>query len=518
MPRTNNSEGEGTRHIAIVGGGTAGWMAAAMLSRHVPPAQCRVTVVDDGTGGIGVGEATIPSVLRLVRMLGGDEAGFMQACDATWKLGIQFQNWIPGKDIWHPFGVSGARIDGHDLFPFWLSQLSRSESRMRPYHAYSLHWSAALAGKAPHGLTQMSPITAAGSYAFHLNAAGLSDWLKSASLRAGVVHVVDRVVKCHRADDGTVREVRLRAGESLAADFYLDCSGFDSVLQQGHPDVAWQPWSEQLLCDAAAVLSLPPTAIVPSHTRAMAMSAGWHWDIPLTSRRGIGYVYSQQHQSAEEATAELTAALKLKEHDVREVRHLSLKTGRRQKFWVGNVLSLGLSAGFAEPLESSGLHLTQVGIERFLDLFPSQPSQTELQAAYNESMSSVFDEVRDFIQLHYHLNRREGMEDDPSGFWKTARNAPLSASLQHRLKLYDEVGELPVLSPDAFGASSYYFLLTGSHQLPQRPPASALGVEEERVQGVLSAILEQNRGALRELPMHEESLRHVHPTLFARAS
>lgn len=516
MPRTSTEAM--TRHIAIIGGGTAGWMAAAMLSRATGAQQCQITIVDDESGGVGVGEATIPSILRLVRMLGGDEAGFMQACDATWKLGIQFSDWKAGKDIWHPFGVCGAQIDGRDLFPFWLAQLSRSEKRLRPYHGHSLHWSAALAGKAPHGRSRLSPIAATGSYAYHLNAEGLAGWLQQHAMQAGCQHIAQRVQHAVRADDGCVQHVRLSDGSLLSADFFIDCSGFEPVLQD-HPDSVWQSWGNELLCDAAVVLRLPPAAIVPVHTRATALSAGWCWDIPLITRRGLGYVFSTQFQSAEDATNELLQFAGLPQDMIAtlEPRVMSLQTGRRANFWVGNVLSLGLAAGFAEPLESSGLHLTQVGIEKFLQLFPAEPSERVLQTAYNQAMTVVFDEVRDFVQLHYHLNDRTA-ENDPTGFWTAAREASLSDPLRHRLKLYEEVGELPLLSPDAFGETSYFHLLAGSGRLPSRPPAAALGAEGKQLEQILTAIIEQNRAALRDLPMHEESLRHVHPTAFAKAS
>jgi len=310
-------------------------------------------------------------------------------------------------------------------------------------------------------------------------------------------------VAIERAGGGMVGWVRLCVGAEREVDLLIDCGGLASVLQ-GHPDTAWQSWDSELLCDAAVVLRLPSSAIVPAHTKATALSAGWCWDIPLTSRRGLGYVFSTKFQSAADATQELLRFAGVSPATlVGEPRVLSLHTGRRSRFWVGNVLSLGLAAGFAEPLESSGLHLTQVGIERFMQLFPSTPDDRVLPQAYNESMASVFDEVRDFIQLHYHLNDRSDAAD-PTGFWTAARDASLSDDLRHRLKLYDEVGELPLLSADAFGDTSYFHLLTGSGRLPARAPAEAMGSDSEQRQQNRAVSIEHNRTPVHDLAIDEQ--------------
>ena len=504
-----------TPHIIIVGGGTAGWMAAAMLSHHMTPQQCRVTIVDSNEGGIGVGEATIPSILRLLRTLRADEAEFMRSCGATWKLGIQFANWLrPEHDFWHPFGVCGAVIDGGDLFPFWLANAQQSEEATRPYHAYSLHWAAMLAGKTPHSAAEtLSPITSTGSYAFHLDAIKLAEWLKSRALAAGVQHIADRVVSCERNEAGDIISVQLDNDGTQPGDFFVDCSGFQSVLAQGDD---WIDWSDQLLCDRAVALSLPPRAVIPSHTKASALSAGWCWDIPLMTRRGLGYVYSSRHLSADDAAVELRSFAKVRDNDDVAIRQLSMKVGRREQIWKGNVLSLGLAAGFTEPLESTGLHLIQVGLEQWLKLFPAQPISPVLQDAYNTRMTRIFDEVRDFVQLHYHLNQRS-VDDDPHGFWQASRDAEISDQQKHRLKLYDEIGRLPAFDTEAFGDANYYFILSDNDRLPRRPTATAIAAGGERITFVLQAILDQNRNALRDLPLHEDRLKQVHD-IVAKAS
>lgn len=516
MSQEQNSSS--ANHIVIVGGGTSGWMTAALMSRHLSASVCEVTVVDSGDGGIGVGEATIPSLLRMLQMLGADETEFMRSCDATWKLGIQFSDWLrPGHDIWHPFGVCGATIDDQDLFPFWLADAGRQPQSARPYHSCSLHWAAALAGKGPHQHNGTSPITATSSYAFHLDAAMLARWLRQQAIGSGVTHVQGTVVDCDHNETGDVQSVCLADGRTVAGRFFIDCSGFDSVLMNSLAETKWIDWSNQLLCDRAVAISLPSAGMIPSHTTAQALSAGWCWDIPLFSRRGIGYVYSSQFVSDDAAIEELCGYARIASETRPQIRQLKLKAGRMQQPWKRNVLAIGLSAGFAEPLESSGLHLTQVGIERFLQFFPAGTFSPALRDEYNATMAAVFRQVRDFIQLHYHLNQRSE-EADPHGFWQAARNATVSGELQHRLKLYSESGTLPPLEADAFGDTSYYFLLTGSQRLPRRPSAIALAADAERISFVLRAIVDQNRTALRSLPLHEEALHQIHSATQAKAS
>lgn len=502
----DDKTGNTKHHIAIVGGGTAGWMTAALLSNQLNLKQYDITVIADDDSGIGVGEATIPSIVNLLRTLGADEAEFMQACDATWKLGIQFSDWLqPEHDYWHPFGVNGAKIDGRDLFPFWLME------QKRPYHAYSLHWAAAVAGKSPHSATEQSPIAATSSYAFHLNANKLSTWLQLRSVSAGVQQIRSRVRSAERHDNGGIAAVELANGTRVAADFYIDCSGFESILLRQTLQDKWNSWSNHLLCDRAVAVRRPGKAIIPSHTRSLGMSAGWSWEIPLQNQRGLGYVYSSQFISDDDAWQELQSVHKIPDNADSEPNFLKMNVGRQTNFWNNNVLAIGLSAGFVEPLESSGLHLVQVGIERFLELFSIDGSSTAIQAAYNAEMSGTFDEARDFVQLHYHLSQRE----EP--FWKASRELPLSAELSHRLRLYNENGTLNLLRPDAFPESSYYFLLTGNQRLPKRPPAMSLSVDADRLRFVMQSIQDQNKAALRNLPLHEEMLKQVHGSL-AKAS
>ncbi|MEP3478803.1 MAG: tryptophan halogenase family protein [Fuerstiella sp.] len=505
-------------NIVIVGGGTSGWMTAAMLSHSLTTAECCITVVDDGKGGIGVGEATIPSIIQLVRHLGVDEAEFMRACDATWKLGIQFCNWKEeGHTAWHPFGQCGAKIDHRDLFHYWLADQTRS------YQSYSLNWSASLAGKSPHSKTSRSQIAADGAYAFHLNSEKLAGWLKQQAISNGTQVVADRIESVATDDVNQVSHVSLPDGTSLQADLFIDCTGFNGLLISKCQSADWVDYSDQLLCDKAVAMKLPATKLKQPFTNSQALSSGWAWDIPLMNGRGVGYVYSSHFISDEAAANELQQHVRSSQKVMDKSLHLlQMKVGRREIAWAGNVLAVGLSAGFIEPLESSGLHLIQTAVERLLKYLPTangstragveEDGQSGLRSAYNAETAIQFDEIRDFVQLHYLLNQRE----EP--FWKAAREAASSSALKHRLRLYDEIGMLDTLQPSAFPDASYYYLLAGNGRLPKRPAAFSLSVDSERLKFVLGAIQDQNRNALRELPLHEEMLQHVHLPPAAKAS
>jgi len=493
------------RHFVVVGGGTSGWMTAAMLSRILKASDGSITVVEPpGPRGIGVGEASIPSLVSLLKSLGADEAEMMQKCEATYKLGIQFCDWLrPGHDNWHPFGVCGARIDDRDLFPFWLAEHKRSGTGS-PYHSYSLQWAAAIAGKSPHSLTTQSPMTQTQSYAFHFNAEALAGWLRDLALACGVNEVAGSVANTLLNERGDVTSVVLESGEVVAGDFFVDCSGFQSVLMHKALNDPFQSWSDQLLCDRAVAFKIAGKRVIPPYTKSQAMPAGWMWHIPLANHVGLGYVYSSKFVSDEEAWSQLQHATK----DIADTnvtpRFLKMRIGRQTHFWNRNVLAVGLSAGFLEPLESSGIHLSQIGIELFLKSFPQGVNWQPLRDHYNSRMASIYDDVRDFVQLHYWLSQRS---DTP--FWIAAREAKLSSALKRRLDLYDDAGSLDALHPEAFPETSYYHLLTGNDRLPRRAAALALSIDTEQIQGILTAIDQQNQRALRDLPLHEEVLKRI---------
>lgn len=496
------------KRIVIVGGGATGWMAAALLGRCFWSLGVRITVIEPpGKRGIGVGEATIPSILRLLDNLGVEEKDFMMACNATYKLGIQFSDWLQlDRDYWHPFGICGARIDGKDLFHFWYAE--RSQKRvLRPYQSYSLHWGACLASKSPHLFGGLSPIAHTKSYAFHMDAIGLADWLQSQSIeKYGVEHLSDTVDGFIPDAQGGIAQLRLASGRSIPGELFLDCTGFQSQLIQQFMGVEFIDWGGDLLCDRAVAIGKPASRSPVPYTRACALEAGWYWTIPLTSKTGLGYVYSSNHIEDDRALEQLQN-LAIPNDSIQgsvDPLFLKLRVGRLKEFWKGNVIALGLASGFIEPLESTGIHLTQVAIETLLDFLPDRRSNATLSKVYNQRMVSLYDEVKDFVQLHYWLSKR----DEP--FWVDARSVPLSSSLIERMDLYDECGWIDGLRSDGFQETSYYHILSGSGRLPRRPNALSLTTDPGRTQDVLQQILEQNESMLVQLPTHREMLDWVH--------
>ena len=249
-------------------------MSAAVLGRVFRTSDCRVTVVAPAeANGSGVGEATIPSIVQLLQRLQADEANMMRACDATWKLAIQFRDWVePGFDNWHPFGVCGARVDDRDLFHTWFADTTRS-GRQQPYHDYSLHLAAARAGKSPHSPIAASPIAATRSYAFHLDANAFARWLRSRAVADGVFEHTGRVIAADRNKSGDVTAVRLQSGETVDGDLFVDCSGFEPVLLNRVYDARHVDWSSHLLCDRAVAVRMPGSHEIPP-LHAIAGHAG----------------------------------------------------------------------------------------------------------------------------------------------------------------------------------------------------------------------------------------------------
>ncbi len=503
---------ETPERVVIVGGGSAGQMAAALLGRQLIPLGIEVVQVQpaDGTG-IGVGEATIPSLHRLLDNLAADEQDMMRACQATFKLGIQFSNWHhKDEDYWHPFGVCGAQIDGRELFPYWLAERFR-RGVTRPYQTYSLQWAAALAGKSPHSFGGDSPISAHRSYAFHLDALAFSEWLRQRAADTGVQSIIGSVIAAVCRDDGSgIDHLVLDDGKRLTGDLFLDCTGFEQSPFSDFGENRFIDWSNCLLCDRAVAVALPARRALRPFTRSTALPSGWAWTIPLVHRTGLGYVYDSSSLTADEAVRDLLELAESDGYDTSQVtdanQPLNLKVGRLANPWRGNVISVGLAAGFIEPLESTALHLTQLAIELFLELFPLRTDNTQqCSEIYNERLGKITDEIKDFVQLHYHLSAR-----DDSEFWRAARNAPISNELQSRLATYETCGWHGDMLGEAFPPESYYFLLSGNDRYPRQPSAVSLSCDPERIGQVLQEILDQNSKVMRELPLHEELLDWVH--------
>lgn len=496
------------RNILIVGGGTAGWVAATFLNRFLDPAFCRVTLVESAAiGTIGVGEATVPPLVAFLRAMGIDEAAFMKASNATYKLGIKFVDWHHGQDeVWHPFGVIGAaQIGGLPLFHHWLRE-HQSGRDASPYVSYSLQALLGDMGRGPHPLEGSPLATSAimqqGAYAYHLDAQAFAGFLRETAVTRGVRHLIDEVKHIALDERGFITHVDTADHGSLHADLFLDCTGFAAKLIEGQLGDRFISWADHLLCDSAVTLRPPHDGDFHPYTRATAMSAGWSWRIPLRHRIGSGYVYSSRFIDREGAAAELRAHTGQPDA---EPTHLAMKVGRRENFWVKNCVAIGLAAGFLEPLESTGIYLAQKSVERLLDYFPDLSFEPALIARYNRRVAREYDEARDFIVLHYLLNRREDSE-----FWRTARELPPPESLAETLELYERTGHVDWQGNSLFGDTAFHAIATGFQRLPRAPHGMAGQLQAEPAWQAMQRIKAANRQLADALPDHGELMRRLH--------
>jgi len=493
------SDAPPVRSILIVGGGTAGWMSATYLATQLKASGRRVTLVESKTiPTIGVGEATVPPLVGYLRLLGISEEEFMRQSHATYKLGIKFFGWQRGDDsdsFWHPFGPVGGSIDGTQLFHYWL-QRRRTEPDEGVYTSYSVQ---ALLGdleKAPRGLAASSPLHERGQYAYHLDAGAFAEFLKREAIRRGTHYIEDDVTDVALDARGFIRHVTTREHGALSADLYLDCSGFSAILAEKALGDRYIDWSDVLFCDRALAAPQPLGEAIAPYTKSTAMSAGWMWQIPLTQRTGNGYVFSSRFIDEGAAAREMAARLGVDAERLAP-RLLRMKVGRRDQFWRANCIALGLASGFVEPLESTGIFVIQRGLALLLSYFPDTGFEPQLARRYNERMAATYEEIRDFIVLHYALSSRA---DSP--FWREYRALKLPDSLQNLLALYDATGLVEPPEFAMFPEPSWYSILAGHGRLP-RAPHPAIGLSDpEKVRHIMAYLKSENDKLASTLPSH----------------
>jgi tryptophan halogenase len=491
--------------VVVVGGGTAGWMAAIYLNRYMRKMNGKVVLVEPPTlETIGVGEATIPSLVNFVRLLNLDEKEFMRRGSATFKLGIKFEGWTgDGSAYWHPFGICGARVNGLDLFHFWLKRRFEAGSKL----AYSDYSQQALLGegeKSPWPYGASSRIAEAGSYAYHLDASALGDYLREIATREGVQHLFGTVQNVACDDRGDIVTLDIGGNREVAGDLFLDVTGFRGRLIEEALGDPWIDWSKFMLCDSGVAMPLPRGDRFPPYTLSKAMPAGWTWKIPLSSRTGNGYVFSSAHLSSDAAISALIGQSGLRRARGADPRLVKFRVGRRTNFWLHNCVSIGLASGFVEPLESTGIHLIQRAIMLLVDYMPDRQFNDALRRAYNARMAAIYDEVRDFIMLHYVLTKR----DEP--FWRDARNVPLTDTLRESLAVYDETGRIESSRLRLFPETSYFFILSGNGRLPRRPIIEADLAPADEISPMLDRIQEEARGYAARMPAHAAYLAELH--------
>jgi len=482
--------------IVIVGGGTAGWMAAAALAQAVDLRRCTIALVEsDEIGIIGVGEATIPTIHWFNRIAGIDEQQFMRETQATFKLGIEFPNWArPGHTYFHPFGRYGFANDGVSFQHRWLK--ARRGGLDDDFADYSLNTVAARAGKFEFPATDPRSLLSTLGYAYHFDAALYARFLRSRCEARGVERYEGRVGKIDQhAETGFITAVHTSRGESIGGDLFIDCTGFRGLLIEGALDTGFEDWSHWLPCDRALAVPSERIAAPVPYTRATAREAGWQWRIPLQHRTGNGYVFCSRLISDDEA-----ASVLLKNLDGRALaapRLIPFRTGRRAKAWNKNVVAIGLSSGFLEPLESTSIHLIQSGIAKLLSLFPTRDCDPYTVEQYNRVIREEIEGVRDFLLLHYHSTAGKS---DP--LWEQCRGMVLPDSLRYKEEHFARSGRIVLGSDELFKDSSWFAVLTGQGHRPRDYNPLIDSIDAGENLAYLRSIKENIKATAARMPEH----------------
>jgi len=485
------------RRIVVVGGGTAGWMTAAALAKFGTPRLSVTLVESDEIGIVGVGEATIPTIQIFNNALGIDEAEFLAATGGTYKLGIAFEGWgRPDQGYVHAFGLVGAALGVVPFHHYWLR--ARELGFAKPLGHYIIHTIAIAGNRFAHvNRPPDSPLPGM-PYAFHFDASLYARYLRVFAEARGVVRQEGRIVAVERnSETGDIAAVLLANGTRIAGDLFVDCSGFRGLLIEQELEAGFEDWTHWLQCDRAiAVPCARADPLVPL-TRSIARKAGWQWRIPLQHRTGNGFVFSSRRISEDEAAATLLA--NLDGEAMAEPRTIRFKTGRRRNCWVRNVVAIGLSSGFIEPLESTSIHLIQTAINRLIELLPRDEINDATREDYNRRAAFEMESIRDFIILHYHANQREG---EP--FWDELRTMKVPETLQHKIDLFGSTARVVPSFDELFDARAWIQVLIGQNVMPQSWNPLADVLPEPRLREFLDGLERAHMQDVARMPDHGE--------------
>ena len=492
-------EGLNLKKVVIVGGGTAGWMAAALLSQTFKGKLIDITLVEsDAIGTIGVGEATIPAIRRFNRLLEIHERDFISTTSATFKLGIEFVNWGKvGTSYIHPFGNIGTPI-GRTGFEHYLTR-RRLEEHVEDFETYSLNAMAARADRfniPPRDGSLLSEL----AYAYHFDAGLYAAFLRRYAEARGVRRVEGKIEHVGQdAETGHVTSLHLEDGQTVDGEFFIDCSGLSGLLIEKTLNSGYDDWSHWLPCDRAAFVPSESAPSITPYTRSTAHTAGWQWRIPLQHRIGNGHVFSSGFMENDEAGSLLLETLDQK--PLAEPKFLRFQTGRRKQSWNRNVVAIGLSSGFLEPLESTSIHLIHSGLVKLLDYWPDRTFSRLLSEQYNRVMENQYQSIRDFIILHYKATNRED-----SAFWQYCKSMDVPDSLTYKMEHFRSSSRI-VLSPgELFQPPSWLAVLIGQNVLPTGYDTLADIHEAATVDRTLGQLATAIRRTVDTMPTHGQLL------------
>ncbi|MBT1063684.1 tryptophan 7-halogenase [Bowmanella sp. Y26] len=489
------------RTIAIVGGGTAGWMAAAAFSQHFKNMGVSITLVESSQiGTVGVGEATIPTLRRFYQKLGFSDLDVLKASAGTCKLGIEFRDWYQeGTAFIHPFGLFGLGTKEVPFHNYWLR--AKQAGEVPPLEKFSLGVQLATHDKFTLPAAKPNNQLEIFDWALHFDAALFAKLMRQYAQEHGV-QLIDKEITLVNLDENKSRidSVQFDDNSTLAADLFIDCSGFTSLLLGQALGVGYQDWSEWLLCDSAVAVQSEIVGQPPSRTLATARDAGWQWTIPLQHRQGNGYVYCSRFIDSESAKQTLIDNIEGKL--LHEPRRFNFVPGRRAKAWQGNCIAIGLSSGFLEPLESTSIALVETAIEKVLLTFRTKEFNDDDVQRFNEVTALEYERVRDFIILHYKANQRTGLP-----LWDFCRNMALPDMLRDKLDRYLSTGEVITYPWEIFGRDSWLAIFNGFKLYPQRYHARADNMPMDYLREHLSFMQKQVAGWVDNAPSHGEFLK-----------
>jgi len=478
------------RRVVIAGGGTAGWMVAAGIAKVLGKILDIKLIESDEIGTVGVGEATIPTLMNFHNLLEINEREFMAATNATFKLGISFENWRNVKeDYIHSFGLTGTDHWTAGFQHFWMKGVERNIAR--DYGEYCLELKAAQENRFAH-LPQNGM-----NYAYHMDASAYAKYLRKFAEPFGVQRIEGKIAKVNTAPGGDITSLLLASGDVIEGDLFIDCTGFRALLIGETMKEEYQDWSHWLFNDSAVAVQTESVGPAVPYTRSIARESGWQWRIPLQHRVGNGLVYSSRHIDDDAATRSLLS--NIEGEALMQPRVLKFKPGQRKKTWSGNCVAIGLASGFLEPIESTSIHLIQRGIIRLMQNFPTMGICQADVDEFNRQSDSEIEHIRDFIILHHKVTNR-----DDSPYWRAARDMAVPESLQHRIELFRETGRVFRIPNELFAENSWIQVMLGQGIMPRQHHQTADLMGDAELTHFLEGIRTTIARTVAQLPSHQQ--------------
>lgn len=477
------------RRIVVAGGGTAGWMAAAALARTMGDSIALTLVESEAIGTIGVGESTIPPLVVYNRLLGLDESEFMRETQATFKLGIQFENWKDeGQSYFHSFGLTGRDHWTAGFQHFWMHGLTKGHEHS--FDDYCLELKAAHAGRFSHLPDNRM------NYAYHLDSGLYAAFLRRLAEADGARRVEGKIAQVQlHPETGNIAALQLDSGERIEGDLFLDCTGFRALLIEGALHVGFDDWTHYLPCDSAIAVQTASVRPPVPYTRAIAHDAGWQWRIPLQHRQGNGIVYCSRYLDRDAAMDRLFSTIEGER--LTEPNIIRFTTGARRKQWHRNCIAVGLSGGFLEPLEATSIHLIQRAILRLIRMLPMGDVSERDVAEFNEQQQTDMLQVRDFLILHYKATERR---DSP--FWRQCADMEIPDSLTQKMELFRETGRVFRKNEELFAENSWVQVMMGQGIMPQAYHPIVTKLSDQELDHLLGGLRDSITKTVASLPEH----------------